>query len=45
MIESVQIVSGLKNAMPDLKFVIEQATVTGNQATGKAQWAEHSPVP
>lgn len=36
--EALNIISGMKNAMPDLRFDIQEVTVNGNQATVKAQW-------
>jgi predicted ester cyclase len=36
--EALKIMSGLTDAIPDLKFDIQQVTVNGNQATVKAQW-------
>jgi predicted ester cyclase len=36
--EALNIISGMKNAMPDLQFDIQEVTVNGNQATVKAQW-------
>jgi len=39
MKETVTILSGLKTAMPDLKFDVQQVTVNGDQATVKAMWS------
>ena len=36
--EALNIIIGMKNAMPDLKFDIQEVTVNGNQATVKTQW-------
>jgi predicted ester cyclase len=37
--EALKIMSGLTDAIPDLKFDIQQVTVNGNQATVKVQWS------
>jgi hypothetical protein len=37
-LEALKIVSGLKTAMPDIKFDIQQVSVNGNQVTVKALW-------
>ena len=39
MKETVTILSGLKTAMPDLKFEVQQVMVNGDQATVKAMWS------
>jgi predicted ester cyclase len=39
MKETVTILSGLKTAMPDLKFDVQQVTVNGDQATVNALWS------
>jgi predicted ester cyclase len=39
MKDTVTILSGLKTAMPDLKFDIQQVTVNGDKATVKAIWS------
>jgi predicted ester cyclase len=39
MKETVTILSGLKTAMPDLKFDVQQVTVNGDQATVNAMWS------
>ena len=39
MKETVTILSGLKTAMPDLKFDVQQVTVNGEKATVKAMWS------
>ena len=36
--EAINIISGLKTAMPDLQFDVQQVTVNGNDATVEAQW-------
>jgi len=42
---ALKIMSGLTAAMPDLKFAIQQVTVSGNQATVKAQWGGTQSAP
>ena len=37
--EALKIMSGLTNAIPDLKFDIQQVTVNGNQATVNVLWS------
>ena len=37
--EAFKLIGGLKTAMPDLKFEVQQVTVNGNQATVKALWS------
>jgi predicted ester cyclase len=39
MKDTVAILSGLKTAMPDLKFDVQQVTVDGDKATVKALWS------
>ena len=39
MKETVTILGGLKTAMPDLKFDVQQVTVNGDKATVKAMWS------
>jgi predicted ester cyclase len=39
VMEAMKVMAGLTTAFPDLKFVIQQVTVNGNQATVKAQWS------
>jgi predicted ester cyclase len=39
MKDTVTILSGLKTAMPDLKFDVQQVTVNGDKATVKAIWS------
>lgn len=39
MKDTVAILSGLKTAMPDLKFDVQQVTVNGDKATVKAVWS------
>lgn len=36
--EALKMMSGLTDAIPDLKYDVQQVTVNGNQATVKAQW-------
>src|SRR5512135_3719309 len=37
--EAMKVMSGLTTAFPDVKFDIQQVTVTGNQATVKVTWS------
>jgi predicted ester cyclase len=43
--EAIKIMTGLTNAIPDLKFDIQQVTVNGNQATVHAQWSGTQTAP
>lgn len=38
IMETMNIISGLSAALPDLKFDIKEVTVKGNEATVKAVW-------
>jgi predicted ester cyclase len=39
MKDTITILSGLKTAMPDLKWDVQQVTVNGDKATVKAMWS------
>lgn len=38
VMEALNVMTGLTDAMPDLKIDVESVTVNGNQATVKAMW-------
>jgi hypothetical protein len=44
-LEALKIVSGLKTAIPDIKFDIQQVSVNGNQVTVKALWGGNQTGP
>jgi hypothetical protein len=39
VMEAMKVMDELTTAFPDLKFVVQQVTVNGNQATVKAVWS------
>ncbi len=39
LMETMNLVGGLKTAMPDIKFEVQQVTVNGNEATVKTKWS------